>query len=176
MAFRELLTFVPMLVLLIAAAVIDLRSRRIPNALNGLLLLTGLVSASFYGSGLTLGQSLAGMGAGFGLTFVLFAINAMGGGDVKLFAALGTWLGAMRVTEVFAAAAIVGMLVVVTQAARDGRLRALFRNSTVIALNAASGDLSAPPEEPRESGRQRLPYAVPTFIAVLIVQFVHSWR
>lgn len=173
---RHLLTLAPMILLLTAAALVDVRTRRIPNALNGLLLLTGLASAAFYGSGLTLGQSLAGMAAGFGLTFVLFAINAMGGGDVKLFAALGAWLGALRVTEVFAAAAIVGMLVVLGQAARDGRLGALFRNSTVIALNAASGDLSAPPEEPRESGRQRLPYAVPTLIAVLIVQAVHFWR
>lgn len=173
---RHLLTLAPMLVLLIAAAVVDVRTRRIPNALNGLLLLTGLASTTFYGSGLTLGQSLAGMSAGFGLTFVLFAINAMGGGDVKLFSALGAWLGAPRVTEVFAAAAIVGMLVVLGQAARDGRLRALFRSSTVIALNAVSGDLSAPPEEPRESGRKRLPYAVPTLIAVLIVQAVHLWR
>lgn len=176
MLTRQLLTFAPMIVLLIAAAAIDLRSRRIPNAVTALLLLTGLASAALYGSGLTLGQSLSGMGAGLGLTFLLFAIGAMGGGDVKLFAALGAWLGAWRVTEVFAVAAIVGMLVVLAQAARDGRLRALFRNSTVIALNAATGDLSAPPEEPRESGRKRLPYAVPTLIAVLLVQAVHSWR
>ena len=98
-------------------------------------------------------------------------LGGMGGGDVKMFAGIGAWVGPGRVTEVFAAAAIIGMLIVVYQAVRDGRLATLSRNSAVIVLNAATvGDLSCPAEpEPRPGERRRLPYAVPTLVATLIL-------
>lgn len=174
MQIREMLILAPMLLLLTAAAVIDLRSRRIPNALNVLLLLTGVANSCLW-TRLTPGEALLGSAAGFGLTFILFAINAMGGGDVKLFAGLGAWVGAGEITLIFAGSAIVGMALVIGQALRDRRMLGLFRNSAVIALNAASGDLSAPPEESR-TDRKRLPYAVPTLVAVLLIQALHAWR
>src|SRR5262249_593449 len=37
--------------------------------------------------------TLAGFGTGFGLFFVMWFLGTCGGGDVKLFAALGAWVG-----------------------------------------------------------------------------------
>src|SRR5687767_1357088 len=37
--------------------------------------------------------ALAGFGVGFGLFFVMWFLGTCGGGDVKLFAALGAWVG-----------------------------------------------------------------------------------
>src|SRR5262249_137668 len=37
--------------------------------------------------------SLAGFAVGFGLFFLMWVLGTCGGGDVKLFAALGAWVG-----------------------------------------------------------------------------------
>jgi prepilin peptidase CpaA len=171
MDLRELLGFLPMLVLLAWAAVVDIRTRRIPNWMTGALVISGLVQSGLAYWSLTTGQALAGLGVGFGLTFILFAIGAMGGGDVKMFAGIGAWVGPFRIFEIFAAAALVGMVIVIFQAIQGQRMRALLRNSTVIVLNAAvAGDLSCPEEPPQDpAGPRRLPKAVPTLAATLLV-------
>jgi prepilin peptidase CpaA len=173
---RDLIPFLPMLALLAWAAAVDVRSRRIPNWLTLSLIATGLCRAGLPSeAAVGLGPSLAGMAAGFGLTFVLFALGAMGGGDVKMFAGIGAWVGTGRVVEVFAAAAVAGMVIVVWQAARGGRLGSLARGSALIVVNATvTGDLTCP-DKPEESnagagGKQKpLPYAVPTLVAALLV-------
>src|SRR4051812_22980547 len=97
MDWYTLLAFAPMLALLVWAACIDVRSRRIPNWLCLTLILTGLTRSFFAHSDVTPLGALAGFGLGFGLGFLLFAIRALGGGDVKLLAGVGTWIGAKPV-------------------------------------------------------------------------------
>ena len=80
--------------LLVAAAVLDLRSRTIPNTLN---LAVALLAIPFWwASGLGLWPDAAlqvGIAAlVFGLFALAFAVGAMGGGDVKLLGALALWL------------------------------------------------------------------------------------
>ena len=80
--------------LLVAAAVLDLRSRTIPNGLN---LAVALLAIPFWwASGLPVWPDAAlqvGIAAlVFGLFAVAFALGAMGGGDVKLLGALALWL------------------------------------------------------------------------------------
>ena len=74
------------------AAVIDVKSRRIPNRLCGLLFLAGLLWSFQINSFQGLTQALA---ASFvlALPFILLFIFAGGGtGDAKLAGALGVWL------------------------------------------------------------------------------------
>jgi prepilin peptidase CpaA len=84
---------------LVAAALIDWRSRTIPNRLNAAIAL--LAIPFWWASGLSLWPEVAmqvAMAAGLFLLFALaFRFGAMGGGDVKLVAALALWLppGAM---------------------------------------------------------------------------------
>ena len=61
--------------LLAWATVVDVRSRRIPNWLTGALLLSGLAQSFLASHTVTPLQSLLGLLAGFGLTFVLFALT-----------------------------------------------------------------------------------------------------
>ena len=65
-----------------AAAASDVAWRRIPNALTmaGLCLALGLRALE---GGPMLLQGLAGAGMGLALSFPLFALGGMGGGDVK---------------------------------------------------------------------------------------------
>jgi prepilin peptidase CpaA len=170
MDYRQLVTFAPLIALLTLTAAIDVRARRIPNWLTIPMAATGLAQSLLASSHLGPWQSLAGIGAGFGLTFVMFFLRAMGGGDVKLFAGIGAWLGPVGVFHVFLVETLLGMMIVVAQAIWGRRLRTLLRGSALVVMSAAaSGDLSAPDEQGEQAMRKRLPFAVPTLVAVVLV-------
>ena len=174
MSTYGLLLYVPLLALLAWAAVTDVRSRRIPNWLSFTLILTGLLQCLTPG-GTSLLASVTGLLLGFGLTFLFFAVGAMGGGDVKLLTGVGAWLGPWGVLLVFAIEAIVGMIQAVLQAASQRRLGTVLKNSVVVAggLAAGGGDLGiaslpAPGADPAAT-KQVLPYSVPVLIATAMV-------
>ena len=156
------------------AAATDLRSRRIPNVITFALILCGL--AQSFGAAGTVSpvQSLLGFATGFVMTFPMFAINAIRGGDVKLIAAVGAWLGPMPVFAVFVVEAVIGMLIVLAQALVQGRLTVLFRNSAVVTLNIAhlrdfGIDHVATTGNQCRSVNRPLPYAVPVLLATVCV-------
>ena len=80
-------------VVLVTAMCTDLRSSRIPNWLTfpamGLALLAHAWLAGVPGALF----SLAGLGAGLGLFFILYVTGSIGAGDVKLMAAVGAIMG-----------------------------------------------------------------------------------
>lgn len=81
-------------VLVIAAALKDVTSFTIPNWLNAALLGAFFVAAPAAGAslglvGLNLAVGLAGLAVGMGM----FALGWIGGGDAKLLAVAGLWLG-----------------------------------------------------------------------------------
>ncbi|NOX56695.1 MAG: prepilin peptidase [Planctomycetes bacterium] len=95
-----------------AAAVWDLRTRRIPNKLTIPAFLAGLVyQAAFNGLGRP-GLADAGLAflLGFGTLFVLWLIGGGGGGDVKLMGALSVWLG-FRLTLLVMICSVICVLV-----------------------------------------------------------------
>jgi prepilin peptidase CpaA len=169
-----LLQLLPMLALLICAAVIDLRERRIPNWLTLLLAWSGLVQSLLPTGSITLSAAVLGMLIGLALPLALFVMGALGGGDVKLLAGLGAWLGAIGVIKVFAIAAIIGMVMVVVQSARRGRLGALFRDSALVTINVMHPNAAAlhgvlENSRATQPTNAVLPYAVPVFCAVVLV-------
>jgi prepilin peptidase CpaA len=169
-----LIGLAPLLTLLFVAAVIDARQRRIPNWLSFGLLLAGLARAIIWGSGGAVEHALLGMLAGGSISLVLFAISALGGGDVKLLAAVGAWIGPGPVLAVFCVEAILGMAIVLVQAAAQGRLFALFRNSAIIAASFACVsevglDHAIQTGKSCRSVSRPLPYAVPLLAAVVVV-------
>src|SRR3954453_18450483 len=115
MSTYALLMAAPALVLLVWAAAIDLGSRRIPNWLTFSLVIGGIVQSLVFGATTSPGASLLGLLVGFSIPFVLFAMGALGGGDVKLLAGVGAWLGPIIIIKIFLAAAIVGMVIVLVQ-------------------------------------------------------------
>jgi prepilin peptidase CpaA len=92
----------------LAAAVLDVRWFRVPNALTVPLLIVGLVVQAVAGGAGGLGAGLVGAVAAFGVLIGFYAIGAMGAGDVKLGAAVGAWLGAEAALQVLLAAALAG--------------------------------------------------------------------
>jgi prepilin peptidase CpaA len=170
----KVLTLLPMLALLTWAAVQDVRTRRIRNWLTLSLAGSGLLASLVPHGGVTPTQSLMGLGVGFAIPFALFVLGALGGGDVKLLAAIGAWIGPADVFRVFVVAAIVGLVIVLVQCTAQGKLFALFRNSAVLTMNLMHvGELGA--RHLAETGQacrsidRPLPYAVPLLAATLIV-------
>lgn len=126
-------------VLVILAAIWDIRTRRIPNwlTLSGVVLGVALNTFLYEINGLWF--SLKGLGVAFGVYFVLYLLHAMGAGDVKLMAAVGAaagpgnWLGILVLTSV--AGAIAGLLLV----AFKGKLRRTLGNLGIIVSSLGRG-------------------------------------
>lgn len=163
----------PLLVLLFLAAVSDLRTRKIPNWVTLLLIISGLVhSASSVGSGI--GLSVAGLFAAAALPLVQYAIGTMGAGDVKLMAGVGAWLGPFGGVTIYLLATLVGMTIAICHAAAEGTLPLLFRNSALIALNLIHirhldpAHVLSTGQSVKSVGRP-LPFAVPVLIAAALV-------
>lgn len=106
--------YAAVIALVVLATVLDLATRRIPNALtvSGVICGLGLSVWGFGWSGLL--ASLAGFGAGFLVLLPGYLLGFTGAGDVKLMAAVGSLLGARLVLYavlLYLAAALVFALV-----------------------------------------------------------------
>jgi prepilin peptidase CpaA len=134
-----------------SGAIIDFRTRRVPNVLTGGLAAAGLALAAFEVSGVTVRSSLAGLV--LGLVFMLpgYLVGATGAGDVKLFAAVGAVVGAGRVIPAFLYAALAGGVIALIVAIRRQRLRqSIAATAALIATRAAN---VAEIESPRANNR-----------------------
>ncbi len=101
MAEVSLLSSIVTLVVVSIVAVIDYQRFRIPNAVTVPFALTGLLF-HYLNAGLQ-GLTVSFIGLIFGGTLLIvpYILRGFGGGDVKLLAATGAWLGASEVTWVF---------------------------------------------------------------------------
>ncbi len=96
--------------LLITAMVTDWRAREIPNWLTASVVLLAPVWwwASGYALWPGIGMQLIFCGIVFAIGLGLFAINAMGGGDVKLLAALALWLPGLELLRMLIIMSLIG--------------------------------------------------------------------
>jgi prepilin peptidase CpaA len=86
----------------------DVRYRRIPNAFVLATLGGGLLINGVCGGLLGLAASVKGLLLAFVLMLVFHVFGAMGAGDVKLFAAIGSVLGSHLVLPTFLTVVLVG--------------------------------------------------------------------
>lgn len=78
---------------MVIAVAWDLRAWRIPNYVTFPAALAGIGFHVAVAGLAGLKTSVLGLALGLGLLFIPFMLGGMGGGDVKLLAALGAWLG-----------------------------------------------------------------------------------
>jgi prepilin peptidase CpaA len=91
-----------------AAAAIDLRTRRVPNALTLAIASTGIILAAAGAGRVALPAAIGGCVIGVLLMLPGHIFGATGGGDVKLLGAFGTLLGPADTVNAFLAMAIAG--------------------------------------------------------------------
>lgn len=134
----------PILKLVLVATVLaggwlDLRTRRIPNWLNlsGLILGLGLNTLFEQGQGMRL--AAAGLGLALLIYVPLYFIRAMGAGDVKFMAAIGTLIGPGNWLDVFLLTAILGGIASLCLILARNRLQVTWANLSTIILELAHG-------------------------------------
>lgn len=176
-----LLAQFPLFVALAWAAVQDVRQRRVANALTLTLLVTGLLQSIGPAPPVSPAQAAAGLAVGFCLTFLPFAIGALGGGDVKLMAAAGAWLGPLATVELFCAAGIIAMVMTIAQALAQRRGWLLCRSTAGVAISLVHVrqlGASHAAEVAKTGGAvaRPLPYAVPVLLAAVALAMLSVLR
>jgi prepilin peptidase CpaA len=137
-----------------SAAVVDAAHRKIPNTISLGMTAAGLALAGSGVSSVSLISSVLGFSIGFLLMLPGHALGSMGAGDVKLFAAAGSIVGAEQIVPAFLMTAIAGGVLAVLTAWRRGRLLRTFRlTARLLGLKPAA---KAEVESPRE--HNRFPY------------------
>jgi prepilin peptidase CpaA len=117
-----------LLILVIVAAVWDIRSRRIPNWLTLSGVLAAFAAHTWLGGGVGALLSLKGLGVAMLIYFPLYALRGMGAGDVKLMAAVGALTGAGNWFGVFLFTAMIGAVIAIIVSLAVGRLKKTIWN------------------------------------------------
>jgi prepilin peptidase CpaA len=178
----------PTLVVLFLATFTDIRSGRIPNWLVIPFLLAGIVISPLrsdwqgnghgfgwhgFGQGFAgLGESLEGMGLGVLVFGFLFWLGGMGGGDLKLCAALGAWIGPMQLFFAMVYAGIAGGIMVLCWAVFGGFFKELFTSASDLVFGLKQRGMQRDPELTLANPlKRRMPYAPAIAIGTLLSFF-----
>ncbi|HEX8127668.1 MAG TPA: prepilin peptidase [Pyrinomonadaceae bacterium] len=160
------LTIVSSALLIPLAVVItyyDARYRRIPNAFVLATLIAGLsVNTIMNGTAGAL-ASIGGCAFAFALMFMLHIFGAMGAGDVKLFAGIGSVVGVSLVLPTFLVVVLVGGALAVVTMIRAGTVRETLWRVVQIFVGFLPGW-----EMPRFSVPAERRYTIPYGVAITV--------
>jgi prepilin peptidase CpaA len=164
------------IVVALAGCYTDMRTRRIPNVLT-FGAAAGALGYSLSAGGLTaMGWSAVGWVVGAAMFFPFFALGGIGGGDVKLMAALGAWLGPGPAVWLALFAALAGGPLALVLAFSRGYARQAFGNLWGLLSYWRVAGLKPHPGLTLESagkGVPRLPYALPITVGLLVTLWLH---
>lgn len=119
-------------VIILTAAITDLRTRKIPNWLTLSSVPLGLALGFVFGGLQGLAYAFGAMLLALVIYFPLYALRAMGAGDAKLMAAIATFIGPMMWLHLFFAASLLGGLVAILFTAAKGEFRNTLAKSVQI--------------------------------------------
>lgn len=159
-----------------AAAIWDVRERRIPNKLTLPVFFAGWIYQFAFHGWAGLADGALGFVVGFGVLFILWMVGGGGGGDVKLMGALSVWLGyRMTLLVLIVSTALVLCLTVtvvlwsmLTRGLRGSKQQYLATGKPTPAV------VPAPRETVQQKqGRRVMAYAVPVALATWLVM---AWK
>lgn len=162
---------------LIVAATTDLLHRKVYNWLTFPAIIFGLTLAYAAGGlgsfqlsavgGQGLLDHLAGLGLGFGVFFLVYWGNGVGGGDVKLVAAVGAVMGFQFIIGAMFWSGLVGAIMAVWVLIWRGKLSKGMRRSLRYAMSLRR-------EEPKEDdlAAVRVPYGVAIAFGTMVAWFL----
>ena len=148
----------------------DATAHRIPNKLT----VTGLAAAFVLRAPLgsdSLVQGLAGFGIVVLVSVLLYAVRAIGGGDVKLLAGVGAFLGSSEVLGALGLIAILGAAFALLSVIRRGVLPLLIFNTLDLVRSWRSLGQAGQSRKLESPAALTIPYGVPIAVGTLIWWF-----
>lgn len=148
-------------VVALLGAWLDVIYRRIPNWLTYPAMCVALVVRFGLLGRLGLVEGLLGLVLCGGVFFLLFVVHAMGGGDVKLMAAVGAWVGYHHAVVALIVCALAGGLIALGYVIVLKRYRTTFFNITsLVRFHARRGLRENPKLNLSSTDAVRMPYGV----------------
>lgn len=155
--------------LVVLAAVSDVRARRIPNALVAVLMLGGIAFSMVRHSPMAgMGSAFGGLALGLAIWIVFYALGFLGAGDVKFFAAAAAWLGPAGAWRASLIAAAIGGVLAVGFLLRDSKLKAALHRIALLPM-ARSVAVATLQEMSNGEARRQLPYGVALGAGAVVV-------
>ena len=160
----------------LAAAVWDIRTRRIPNALTGPLFLSGMAWHVYFAGMTGALDSVLGCFVAALPFLVLFLYAGGGAGDAKMMGAVGAWLGLAQGVVALVAVVCAGALIGLGYAVVKKSFRRVLGHVMVIAMTWIGnlragkwrgGESTARPL-PREAELTEMPYALSILSGICI--------
>lgn len=165
------------LLLAIAAAVIDVQQQRIPNRLTYPAIGFGLLMRVYFYGWHGLLTAVEGCVLAGGIVFVFYLVRAMGAGDLKLLAAIGSIVGPRYAFQTLLATGIAGGILALIYAAYRGQVRATLSNMGSVMKFHAWGGLQVHPELNLDNpAALRMPYGLAIAAGSLYTFVAACWR
>jgi len=160
---------------LAAAAWSDATTHRIPNQITVAGLAGALILRAPLGMGVVM-QGLSGACIALMVSLILYALRAIGGGDVKLLTGVGAFLGASEIPQALALIAVLGAVFALLSVIRRGLLPLLIVNTLDLVKSWRSLGQAGPIRKLESPGALTIPYAVPIALGTLIWWFGEGVR
>jgi prepilin peptidase CpaA len=174
---RDLLLLLTALALAIIAAISDVQHHRIPNRLTypGIALGVVLRGLLFGWKGLI--SAITGCLVAGGVMFVFYVVRAMGAGDVKLMAAIGSLVGLGHTGVVLLATAVCGGVLAIGYAVYGRRVGATLKNvGSVLRFHSWAGLQPHPELNLDNPATLRMPYGLAIAAGTLYACLAIWWR
>jgi prepilin peptidase CpaA len=151
------LHLLPLGVCLGLAAGWDVVTRRIPNPVTAATALSGVAVQALDRGFWSAASGLGAAALVIVLLYRAWSVGGIGGGDVKLAAAVAIWVGLQRMLEYALAAAVAGAVVaMISYAASAKEVRRDVRTNLTLAVL----EQAVPPVEQKVPGRVSVPYGL----------------
>jgi len=169
------LTSAMVVAIAVTACVADVRSRRIPNLLTFGGALAALTFHTIVSGRAGLVTASGGWVTGVALFFAPFALGGMGGGDLKLVAALGAWVGPEQTVWIVLYTGVAGGIMALVVAAARGYLRQAVSNVWLLLSHWRVVGIRPLREVSLEgSNGPRLAYALPILVGTVLTIWLRS--
>lgn len=157
-------------------AITDVHSARLPNRLTYSAVVAALVLRTAFVGWTGLKSGLLGIGIAGGIFFVFHLVGAMGGGDMKMMAAIGAWIGRTHIVTVLIVIALAGGLLALVSIIINRNLTRTIRNAVRLVLFRFTAGLEPHPEmNVQAPGSRRVPFGVAIGMGTLFCAANMAW-
>jgi len=156
---------------LVQASIVDIWKQKIPNTLVISIIILGLLNNTYLDGLNGLFYGALGFTVGLSLMLPFYIFFSMGGGDVKLIAAVGASVGALNISYIILYTMIIAFLMALIYICIKGYFLTLCKRLWITLCGVLAGFKSYLPPKAGDAALARMPYAPAILIATFIVVY-----